>query len=187
MTQGQDQATAECGAGIEILGMPAELDLTTSDGVVEQAYAAIDRSARLLLLDLTGLSFCDARGLTAFVRIANYADAAGCRFALIAPQPLVAKILRISRLNSRMPVFATIDGARGLLTAMTAFQAAGNAQTDWKAMSERIGHGQEQAQFGPGAIIGERAPLENEHGTASLQVWPKSHAWESPGCSHSPG
>jgi len=70
---------------------------------------------------------------------------------------------------------------------MTAFQAAGNAQTDWKAMSERIGHGQEQAQFGPGAIIGERAPLENEHGTASLQVWPKSHAWESPGCSHSPG
>ena len=54
-------------------------------------------------------------------------------------------------------------------------------------MSERIGHGQEQARFGPGAIIGERAPLENEHGTASLQVWPKSHAWESPGCSHSPG
>jgi len=187
MTQGENQATAECGAGIEILGMPAELDLTTSDGVVEQAYTAIDRSARLLLLDLTGLSFCDTRGLTAFVRIANYADAAGCRFALIAPQPLVAKILRISRLNSRMPVFATIDGARGLLTAMTAVQAAGNAQTDWKAMSERIGHGQEQARFGPGAIIGERAPLENEHGTASLQVWPKSHAWESPGCSHSPG
>ena len=94
--------------------MPAELDLTTSEGVVEQGYAAIARSARLLLLDLTGLSFCDARGLSAFVRIANHADAAGCRFGLIAPRPPVAKILRISGLDSRMPVFAAIDDALAL-------------------------------------------------------------------------
>jgi hypothetical protein len=64
-----------------------------------------------------GLSFCDARGLSAFVRIANHADAAGCRFGLIAPQLPVAKILRISGLDSRMPVFATIDDALAVLTA----------------------------------------------------------------------
>ena len=74
-------------------------------------------AARLLLLDLTGLSFCDARGLSAFVRIANHADAAGCRFGLIAPRPPVAKILRISGLDSRMPVFAIIDVALAILTA----------------------------------------------------------------------
>ena len=117
MPQGENQATAARGAGIEILSMPAELDLATGDGVVEQGYAAIARSARLLLLDLTGLSFCDARGLSAFVRIANHADAAGCRFGLIAPRPPVAKVLRISGLDSRLPVFATIDGALALLTA----------------------------------------------------------------------
>ena len=117
MTPGENQTTAGSGAGIEIVSMPAELDLTTSEGVVEQGYAVIARSARLLLLDLTGLSFCDARGLSAFVRIANQADAAGCGFGLIAPQPPVAKILRISGLDSRMPVFATIDDARALRTA----------------------------------------------------------------------
>lgn len=117
MTQGKNQTTLDRGAGIEILLMPAELDLTTSEGVVEQGYAAIARPARLLLLDLTGLSFCDARGLSAFVRIANHADAAGCRFGLIAPQPPVAKILRISGLDSRLPVFAAIDHALALLTA----------------------------------------------------------------------
>jgi anti-anti-sigma regulatory factor len=53
--------------------MPGELDLATSDGLVEQGYAAIARSARLLL-DLTGLSFSDARGLGTFVRIANHAQ-----------------------------------------------------------------------------------------------------------------
>jgi anti-anti-sigma factor len=118
MTQGENQATAVRGAGIEILGMPAELDLATADGLAARGYAAIARSARLLLLDLTGLSFCDASGLSAFVRIANHADAAGCRFGLIAPRPPVAKILRISGLDSRLPVFATLDEARALLTAI---------------------------------------------------------------------
>ena len=114
MAPGKNQTTAESGAGIEIVSMPAELDLTTSEDVVERGYAAV---ARLVLLDLTGLSFCDARGLSAFVRIANHADAAGCGFALIAPRPPVAKILQISGLDSRLPVFATIDDARALGTA----------------------------------------------------------------------
>ena len=118
MIPGENQATAYSRAGIEIVSMPAELDLTTSEGVVEQGCAAIARLARLLLLDLAGLSFCDARGLSAFVRIANRADAAGCGFGLIAPRPPVAKILRISGLDSRMPVFATIDDAQMLLTAV---------------------------------------------------------------------
>lgn len=53
MTQSKNQTTADPGAGIEILSTPAELDLTIGDGLVEQGYAAITRSARLLLLDLT--------------------------------------------------------------------------------------------------------------------------------------
>ncbi len=114
MTQGENQTTVDRGAGIEILGMPAELDLATAEGLAEQGYAAIARSARLLLPDLAGLSFCDASGLSAFVRIANCADAAGCRFGLLAPRPPVAKILRISGLNSRLPVFAAIDDAPAL-------------------------------------------------------------------------
>jgi anti-anti-sigma factor len=120
MIQGEKQATTARGAGIEIVRMPAELDLATSEGAVEQGCAAMARPVRLLLLDLTGLSFCDARGLSAFVRIANHADAAGCGFGLIAPRPPVAKILRISGLDSRMPVFATVDDARALLMAMAA-------------------------------------------------------------------
>jgi anti-sigma B factor antagonist len=117
MTPGENQATAESGAGIEIVRMPAELDLTTSDGVAALGCAAVARLARLVLLDLTGVSFCDARGLSAFVRIANQADAAGCVFGLIAPRPQVAKILRISGLDSRMPVFATVDDALALFAA----------------------------------------------------------------------
>ena len=101
---GQNQTTADSGAGTEIVPMPAELDLATSEGVPARGCAAIARLTRLVLLDLPGVSFCDARGLSAFVRIANQADAAGRDFGLLAPRPLAARILRIRGLNgSRKP------------------------------------------------------------------------------------
>src|SRR5690348_1393523 len=110
MTEGATQAAAGSGAGIAVLRAPEELDLATADALAEQG-CAIASHVRLLLLDLTSLSFCDARGLSAFVRIANQADRAGCSLALIAPQPPVARVLRISRLDQRLPVFATTGHA----------------------------------------------------------------------------
>jgi anti-sigma B factor antagonist len=106
------------GGGIQILHPPQELDLTTAGCLAAQGHAAITGNARLLLLDLTGLSFCDARGLSALVKIANHADKTGCRYVLIAPQPPVAKVLRTTRLDQRLPVFATIDDALAHLAPM---------------------------------------------------------------------
>jgi anti-anti-sigma factor len=90
------------------LTVQGELDLATADTLYVRARAVIDRRVRLLLLDLTGVSFCDARGLSALVRIANDADAAGCRYGLISPQPNVARILRITHLDSRLHVVTSI-------------------------------------------------------------------------------
>jgi anti-sigma B factor antagonist len=102
---------------IQILSVRGELDLATADGLYRRGFAAIGRHAGLLLLDLADLSFCDASGLSAFVRIANEAEAAGCRYGLVAPQPLVVKMLRITGLNARLPVFATMEEARQHLMA----------------------------------------------------------------------
>ena len=65
----------------------------------------------MLLLDVAGVSFCDACGLSALVRIANHADRTGCRYGIIAPQPLLVKILRITGLGQRLPVFTSINEA----------------------------------------------------------------------------
>jgi anti-anti-sigma factor len=107
------------GGGIQIVHAPGELDLATAGSLAARGCAAIAGQARLLLLDLTGLSSCDAHGVSALVKIANHADKAGCRYGLIGPRPLVAKMLRITGLDQRMPVFATIDDAVARLTAMT--------------------------------------------------------------------
>lgn len=103
---------SDYGDGTLILLVQGELDLMTAESLYQRAEDAIERQARLLLLDLVRLSFCDSRGLSAFVRVANKADEVGCRYALIAPRPLVAKVLRITGLDKRLPVFPTIAEAR---------------------------------------------------------------------------
>jgi anti-anti-sigma factor len=111
MIQSRYQATAERGDEIQILHVQGELDLATADSLAGRGCSAIASGARLLLVELSGLSFCDAYGLHAFVRIANKADEAGCRYGLVAPQRPVAKILRISGLDRRLPTFASTDNA----------------------------------------------------------------------------
>ncbi len=102
----------------QIVTVKGELDLETAESLYRRGCAAIARHARLLLLDLTGVSFCDSCGLSAFVRIANEADAAGCRYGLVAPQPLVLKVLRITGLDQRLPVFPSVEEARLRLVAL---------------------------------------------------------------------
>ena len=118
VTETGNQTPANRGNGIQTLRVQEDLDLATVGALYQRGRTAIAGHARLLLLDLSGLSFCDARGLSALVRIANDADAAGCRYGLIAPQPQVAKILRITGLGTRLRVFATIEQARQRLTAV---------------------------------------------------------------------
>jgi anti-anti-sigma factor len=99
-----------CGQ-IQVVQVRGELDLALADSLAARGYAAIGRQARVLLLDVAGVSFCDARGLSALVRIANHADRTGCRYGLIAPQPLVVRILRITGLDQRLPVFTSVNEA----------------------------------------------------------------------------
>ena len=99
------------GGQIQVVPVRGELDLAVADGLAARGYAAIGRQARVLLLDVAGVSFCDACGLSALVRIANRADRAGCRYGLIAPQPPVVKILRITGLDQRLPVFTSVNEA----------------------------------------------------------------------------
>ena len=41
ITQNQNPPPAAYGTGVEILGMPPELDLITADGLAERGYVAI--------------------------------------------------------------------------------------------------------------------------------------------------
>jgi anti-sigma B factor antagonist len=78
-----------------------ELDIATAEVAVGYVGHVIDRHRVPVIVDLTALVFCDATGLGALVRMAGYAEQAGCRFRLAAPSPSLVKIMRITGLDHR--------------------------------------------------------------------------------------
>ena len=78
-----------------------ELDIATAEGAVSYVRHVIDRHRGPVIVDLAALGFCDARGLDALLRMAGYAEHAGCPFRLASPSPSLVKIMRITGLDHR--------------------------------------------------------------------------------------
>lgn len=81
-----------------------ELDTASADQAYEYVRGAIDARGGQVLLNVAGLSFCDARGLGALARISRHAGQAGSSLHLVAPPPRLTKIIRITGLEDKLPV-----------------------------------------------------------------------------------
>ena len=66
-----------------------------------------------MVIDLSGVTFCDASGLAMLVGASRRADLLGGVLRLAAPTPLVATVLRLTGLDSRFETFATVPEATG--------------------------------------------------------------------------
>ena len=113
------------GGWVRLIRHEGDLDMATADGLTERGYAAISGGTRVLLIDLARVPFCDPRGLSALVRIANRADRFGCRYGLLAAQPQLACLLWLTGLGQRLPVFAT--GGDALAQLLPAADARGKS------------------------------------------------------------
>ena len=87
-----------------MLSFAGELDVASADQAYGYVRDAIDANGGAVLLDMAGLSFCDARGLGALVRMSSHAGQAGSCLHLVAPPPLLVKIIRITALDGHLPV-----------------------------------------------------------------------------------
>jgi anti-sigma B factor antagonist len=84
-----------------VVGLRGELDIVSAEVAVSYVRDVIDRCGGPVVVDLTALAFCDARGLGALLRMASYAERAGCEFRLASPRPPVVQIMRITGLDRR--------------------------------------------------------------------------------------
>jgi anti-sigma B factor antagonist len=88
-------------AGEAVVHLGGELDFASAEAAVSYVTDIIDRHGSPLTADLSALTFCDARGLAALVRMAGYAEQAGCPFRLASPRPSLVRIMRITGLHER--------------------------------------------------------------------------------------
>ena len=78
-----------------------ELDIVSAEAAVTYVMDVIDRHGGPVTADLSVLSFCDARGLAALIRMADYAELKGCPFRLASPRLPLIKIMRATGLHHR--------------------------------------------------------------------------------------
>jgi anti-anti-sigma factor len=81
-----------------------ELDLATADRTASFVNEVIDRHEGTVSADLSGLTFCDACGLGALIRIAAHAERAGRALVLTRPSRAVTRIMRITGVDERLLV-----------------------------------------------------------------------------------
>ena len=90
-----------CPTGGAVVDLGGELDIVSAEVAVSYVRDVIDRYLGPVIVDLTALAFCDARGLAALVRMAGYAKQKGCPFGVASPSPSLVKIMRITGLDRR--------------------------------------------------------------------------------------
>jgi anti-sigma B factor antagonist len=91
-------------AGEALVTVSGELDITSADDAFGCVRDVIDRHHLPVILNMAGLTFCDARGLGALVRMSNYAGKAGCPFQLASPGPRLLQIMRITGLDRSLAI-----------------------------------------------------------------------------------
>jgi anti-anti-sigma factor len=90
--------------GLAEVAIRGDLDLATADRTVRFVNGVIDRCAGTISADLSGLTFCDACGLGALIRIAAHAQRAGRVLELTNPSRAITRIMRITGVDERLLV-----------------------------------------------------------------------------------
>ncbi|MEU8801075.1 STAS domain-containing protein [Spirillospora sp. NPDC048819] len=80
-----------------------ELDIASAAAFGGELAVLINERGPDVVIDVSALTFCDARGLAAFVAADKLARRHGGAVTLTGVRPQMAKILRISGLHRRFP------------------------------------------------------------------------------------
>jgi anti-sigma B factor antagonist len=100
-------------ADYTVVMVSGELDIASAPVLREQLLGLLRPGASRIVIDLSGVTFCDASGLAVLVGASRRARLLDGVLRLAAPTPLVATVLRLTGLHSRFEIFATVPEAIG--------------------------------------------------------------------------
>lgn len=96
---------------LAVAAVGGEMDLRTAPGLHQQATALIGDHPHLIL-DLSGVTFCDSSGLNALLRLRRHAGENGGSLALAAPTDQIMRMLRLTGADAVLPLYADVTEAR---------------------------------------------------------------------------
>jgi anti-anti-sigma factor len=97
--------------GYIIVTISGEIDIARAPVLREHLLGLLRPGASRLVIDLSGVTFCDASGLAVLVGVARRAGLLGGVLRLAAPASLVSTVLRLTAVDSRFEIFAAVPEA----------------------------------------------------------------------------
>jgi anti-anti-sigma factor len=97
--------------GCTIATLEGDVDIATVGALRERLLGVLSAGARLLVIDVSGVSFCDVAGLAMLIGVQRRARGRGITVRLAAPRPQMAKLLRVTGLDRSFTIGATLDDA----------------------------------------------------------------------------
>lgn len=99
-----------------IIDLSGEIDRDGAKVFQERAVKALDSGEQRLLVDFTGVTYINSRGLSVLILIAKRLQGSGGKFVLTGTGEPIQKVLKISGLTSLMTMVSDRDAAQAYLT-----------------------------------------------------------------------
>jgi anti-sigma B factor antagonist len=98
--------------GHTVLAVGGELDIATTAALRVQIIQVLSATTTPVIIDLSGVSFCDASGLALLVGAQRRAQRDGRTVVLAGPRPSVLKLLHITGLDRAFTIHPTLAAAQ---------------------------------------------------------------------------
>jgi anti-anti-sigma factor len=98
--------------GVAVVALSGQLDIDTAAHLRSALSTVLDRPVPRVVVDLSGLAFCDSIGLSALALAHNRCVDAGGYLRLAAPNPFLRKVLTVVGLAATLPMYRTVAAAR---------------------------------------------------------------------------
>jgi anti-sigma B factor antagonist len=102
-----------------LVSVEGELDIASAEQLVGPTEVAVG-AASPLILDLSQCSFIDSSGLRLVLHANHALSDVGARLVLVTNQPQAKRLLSVTGIDQRLPIFETLDEAVAWFAAVAA-------------------------------------------------------------------
>jgi len=115
--------------GYVVVGLRGELDLSSAPDLRDRLLAILTEQTSTVILDLSDLTFMDSTGLNVLLSTNRRAGLLDGTLVLAAPQKIVAKVLRVTGLDTHFRIYPTVaEASLALRTTNQATHPAGASE-----------------------------------------------------------
>jgi anti-anti-sigma factor len=94
-----------------VIAITGDLDISSTPSLRERLNAALVDTGPLIVIDLSGVTFCDASGLALLIGARRRTEPKGVAIVLMAPRPQMARLLRVTGLSRIFAVRPSAEAA----------------------------------------------------------------------------